>query len=210
LVAAISIYEWSVMIFVDRSGGFPVITYNDPNQTHPAVQNCSKLVLAFPPVMHALQAAHLDISHDESTVFGPVGIIKYWSGAVKVNTPSADIFAGFLQETFFAIIDKFLSGLGFGDTTFAEFIPWLPKATGQPVAFLRLFNVSDIATTWSWGAYRGDQTLTQAKTLLEQVISKLNKDPANASAKPVPITDGDVKDFREWDYFPHFDKAQLD
>jgi hypothetical protein len=160
--------------------------------------------------MHALQAANLDISPAEKTVFGPVGIIKYWSGAVKVATPFADIFAGFLQETFFTIIDKFLSGLGFGDITFGEFIPWLPKAAGQPVAFIRLFNASDVATTWSWGAYKGDQTLAQAKTLLEQVISKINKDPAIASAKPVPITDADVKDFREWDYFPHFDKAQLD
>jgi hypothetical protein len=186
-----------------------VVTYNGPNQTIPAAQNCSKLVLAFPPVIHALQASTLDISHDENTVFGPVGITKYWSGAVKVATPFPDIFAGFLQS-FFAIIDKFLSGLGLGDITLAELIPGLPTAAGQPVGFLRLFNASDIATTYSWGAYRGDQTLAQAKALLEQVLSKLNKDPTNKSAKSVPVTEGDVKDFREWDYFPHFDKAQLD
>jgi hypothetical protein len=195
---------------IDRSGGYPVITYNDPAQTSPAAQNCSKLVLAFPPVMHALQAANLDISADENTVFGPVGIIKYWSGAVSVATPFADIFAGFLQETFFAIIDKFLNGLGFSDVTFAEFIPWLPTPAGQPVAWIRLFNESNVATTWSWGKYRSDQTLAEAKSLLIEVISKLNKDPADTSAVPTPITDANVKDFREWDYFPHFDKAQLD
>jgi len=198
------------LFFVDRSGGFPVIIYNDPSQPAPAAQNCSKLVLPFPPVMHALQAANLDISDDENTVFGPVGINKYWSGAVSVTTPFADVFAGFLQETFFAIIDKFLDGLGFNNVTFAEFIPWLPKPAGQPVAWIRLFNASNIATTWSWGQYRSDQTLAEAKTLLEQVISKFNKDPADTNAQPVPITDADVKDFREWDYFPHYDQAQLD
>lgn len=161
--------------------------------------------------MHALQAANLDISSAEQTVFGPVGIIKYWSGAVQVATPFQDVMAGFLQETFLAIIDKFLNGLGLGDAiTFGEFIPWLPKPAGQPVAWIRLFNASSIATTWSWGKYRSDQTLAEAKTLLIDVISRLNKDPANTSAQPVPITDADVKDFREWDYFPHFDQAQLD
>lgn len=196
---------------IDRSGGYPVIIYNDPSQTAPAAQNCSKLVLAFPPVMHALQAANLDISSDEQTVFEPVGIINYWSGAVRVATPFQDVMAGFLQETFLALIDKFLNGLGLGNIfNFGDFIPWLPKPAGQPVAWIRLFNASNIATTWSWGKYRTNQTLAEAKTLLIDVISKLNKDPADTNAQPVPITDADVMDFRGWDYFPHFDQAQLD
>jgi hypothetical protein len=157
--------------------------------------------------MHALEAANLDIDHDETKVFSPVGIIKYWSGAVRVATPYGDIFAGFLHETFFGMIDKILGG---AEVAFGDFIPWLPKAAGEPVAFIRVFNESDIATTWSWGKYKGHQTLAEAKTLLKEVMSKLNKDPDDPNAVPIPITDADVKNFTEWDYFPHFDQPQLD
>jgi hypothetical protein len=157
--------------------------------------------------MHALQAANLDISSDERTVFSPVGITKYWSGAIRVATPDGIAFAGFLRETFLGLIARFLGKDFF---PFGEFIPWLPEAAGQPVAMLRLFNASDIATTYSWGKYRSNQTLAQAKILLKQTISKINKDPRDANAKPKPITDDDIKDFREWDYFPHFDQPQLD
>jgi len=194
---------------IDRSGDVPVISYNDPSQNGPSTQKCFKLVLAFPPVMHALEAAKFDIDHKEKTVFSPVGIIKYWSGAVEVATPYGDIFAGFLHKTFFSIIDKIIDGLG-GNTTFGEYIPWLPKAAGEPVAYLRLFKESNIATTWSWGKYKTDQTLAEAKSLLKEVLSKFNKDPEDPNAKPIPITDAQVKDFREWDYFPHFDRKQLD
>jgi len=194
---------------IDRSGGFPVIRYNDPSQNGPSTQSCSKLVLAFPPVMHALQAANFDIDEEEKVVFSPVGIIKYWSGAVRVATPYGDIFAGFLHKTFLSIIDKFINGLG-GDISFGEYIPWLPKAAGEPVAYIRLYNESDVATTWSWGKYKSDQTLAEAKSLLKEVLSKFNKNPEDPDAKPVPITDADVKDFREWDYFPHFDRPQLE
>jgi hypothetical protein len=42
------------------------------------------------------------------------------------------------------------------------------------------------------------------------VISKFNKDPEDPNAKLEPITDAEVRDFREWDYFPHFNCKQLD
>lgn len=160
--------------------------------------------------MHALQAANLDISEDEKTIFSPVGIIKYWSGAVRVATPFVDIFAAFLRGTILGVVDKFISHLGFGPLSFGEYIPWLPQAAGEPVAYIRLFNESDIATTWSWGKYKSNQTLEEAKALLIDVLSKFNKDPEDPNAKLVPITDADVKDFREWDYFPHFDRPQLE
>jgi len=194
---------------IDRSSGFPVVSYIDPSQSGPSIQKCSKLVLAFPPVMTALQAANFDIDEEEETIFSTVGIIKYWSGAVSVATPFGDIFAGFLHKTFLGIVDKFIDGLG-GDITFGEYIPWLPKAAGEPVAYIRLFEESDVATTWSWGKYKSDQTLDEAKTILKEVLSKFNKDPDDPDAKPVPITDAEVKDFRQWDYFPHFDRRQLE
>jgi hypothetical protein len=46
--------------------------------------------------------------------------------------------------------------------------------------------------------------------LLKQTISKINKDPRDVDAKPTSITDDDIKDFQEWDYFPHYDRPQLD
>src|SRR5882762_6657916 len=114
-----------LILITDRSGGIPVVTYSDPSQNGPATQKCSRLVLAFPPVLHALQAANLDIDHTEKKIFTPVGIIKYWSGAVEVATPYGDIFAGFLHKSFLGIVDKIIDGLG-GNTTFGEYIPWLP------------------------------------------------------------------------------------
>jgi hypothetical protein len=159
--------------------------------------------------MHALEAAKLDISETERKVFTPVGITKYWSSAIQVATPYGFSFSGFFRPTFLCLINRILK-LGIAAVNFADFIPSLPEAAGEPTAMIRLFNQSNIATTWSWGKYRGNQTYSEAKTLLREVISKINKDPANATAPPIPIVDSDIKAFRGWDYFPRFDKAQLD
>ncbi|KAJ7670417.1 hypothetical protein B0H17DRAFT_1246014, partial [Mycena rosella] len=150
-------------------------------------------------VLSALHAANLDLTPSEQTIFSPVGIIKYWSGAVRVSHPDGLALGGFLRPTLLALVEKFL---GTHFLSFLEFVPWLPEAAGEPVALLRLFNQSDIATTSS-------QTLAEAKTLLEEVISKINKDPRVSSAAPQPVTD-DIKEFLEWDYFPHFDQPQLE
>jgi hypothetical protein len=117
--------------FVDRSGDRPVVTYIGNGTSTPMAQNCSKLILAFPPVMHALEAANLDISADERTVFSPVGITKYWSGAVRVATPDGIALTGFLRETFIGLISQVL-GKNFIPPL--DFIPWLPEAAGEPVA----------------------------------------------------------------------------
>jgi hypothetical protein len=72
-----------------------------------------------------------------------------------------------------------------------------------------LFPTSNIATAWSWGPYRGNLTLDQARTLLKETLSKVNKDPTNSSAVPQPVTDADILGFQQNDYFPHFDSQQL-
>ena len=195
---------------IDRSGDFPIVSYSDPTQHGPSIQRCRKLVLAFPPVMHALNAANLNLDQKETTVFSPVGIIKYWSGAVHANIPYGDIFFGCLPQKFFGIISKVIRGLIGGNAAFGEYTTSLPKATGYPMGFLRIFPTSDIATTWSWGKYKSNQTLGEAKSLLKELLSKLNKDPRDPKTKPKSITDADVVDFREWDYFPHFDGHELD
>ncbi|KAJ7491805.1 FAD/NAD-P-binding domain-containing protein [Mycena galericulata] len=187
---------------IDRSGSSPVITYYvDGPSPSLSTQTCSKLVLAFPPVLSALHAANLDLTQSEEIIFSPVGIIKYWSGAVRVATPNGLAFGGFLRATLLALVEKFL---GTHFLSFLEFVPWLPEAAGEPVALLRLFNESDIATTWSWGKYRGSQTLAEAKALLEEVISKINKDPRVFGATPQPVTDANL----EAGYYDKFNALQ--
>jgi len=195
---------------IDRSGDFPVLSYNDPTQHGPSMQKCHKLVLAFPPVMHALNAANLDLDQKETTVFSPVGIIKYWSGAVQVTIPYGDIFFGCLTQDFLGVVGKVIQGMIDVDAAFRDYLPALPKAAGYPMGFLRIFSQSDIATTWSWGKYKSNQTLSEAKSLLKELLSKLNKDPRDPTAEPKPVTDADVVAFSGWDYFPHFDKDELE
>lgn len=127
----------------------------------------------------------MDVSANEQTVFGPVGLSSYFSSAVRLITP----------PYFFE----------------AESVaPNVPvDADGEPVAFLQLFPTSNVATAWSWGPYRGNLTADQAKTLLKETLSKVNKDPTNATAVPQPVTDADILGFQQNDYFPHFDSQQL-
>jgi hypothetical protein len=157
--------------------------------------------------MHALTAANLDLDQRETTIFSSVVTTKYWSGAVHVNTPYGDIFSGFLNPKFTEIISKIIGG-SCGTTTLAQFIPWLPIATGGPATFLQIFPQSGVASTWSWG--KSSQTLGEAKSILMAVMSKLNRDPRDLKAKPRPITATDIRDFREWDYFPHVNGHELD
>jgi hypothetical protein len=92
----------------------------------------------------------------------------------------------------------------------ASVAPNIPTdADGEPVAFLQLHPDSDISTAWSWGPYRGNTTTQEAYDLLKETISLVNKDPANATAVPTPISDSDILALQANDYFPHFDSAQL-
>jgi hypothetical protein len=172
--------------FIDRSGSNPVIHYSNSGSNGIQIQQCSALILAFPPTLSSLNAANLNVSADEQTVFGPIGTTAYFSSAVRLNTPADFVFD-------------------------AESVaPNVPvDAAGEPVAFLHLFSTSNIATAWSWGPYRGSVTADQAKTLLKQTLSKVNKDPRDANAVPQPVTDADILGFQQNEYFPHFDSPQL-
>lgn len=119
-------------------------------------------------------------------MFGPVDVNDRYLGATRVQT---------------------LFSLAFRVESPSPTTP--PDATGEPVAFLRLSPASDVATTWSWGPYRGQQTLEQAKELLNAALSGLNKDPRVADATATLVTDADVLAFRKWGYFPHFDTERL-
>jgi hypothetical protein len=111
-----------------------------------------------------------------------VGTITYFSGAARVKTP-------------FGVFEAESNSPG---------TP--PDADGEPVAFLHLWPESEIATTYSWGPYRGTETLEQARDLLKATLSRVEKD-LNAGARGVK--GGDVLALRSHDYFPHFDSEQL-
>ena len=149
-------------------------------------QQCSSVVLAFPPTVSNLKGANLDLTPQEETTFGPLGVNSYFTGAVRMDTPY---------------------GLLFRVTTPNPITP--PVSAGEPVRFFKVHNDSDIATTYSWGPYRGGLTYDNARTLLTMTLSRVNKDPRDSSAKPQSVTNTDVLTFREWDYFPHFDPAEL-
>ncbi|KAH7364162.1 FAD/NAD-P-binding domain-containing protein [Rhexocercosporidium sp. MPI-PUGE-AT-0058] len=182
------IYLRSTITKIDRSGPFPKITYqkagNDKRtpRSRPEVQQCSSVILAFPPTVPALQAAKLNLTPDEITVFSPLTLISYFSGAVRLQTPRNLSFS-------------------------AASPPNIPvAATGAPVSLLHLFNTSDIATTWSWG---NNTSKAIARQLLKETLSKINKDPTDPAAVPVPVTDKDILGFQQNDYFPHFGPQEL-
>jgi len=84
-----------------------------------------------------------------------------------------------------------------------------PPADGGPIAVLHLNQKSNISTSWSWGPYGEFESESSARALLQTTLSKINKDPRNATAESVPLKSKDIRAFRKWDYFPHFDSAPL-
>ena len=168
-------------------------------------QNCDKLVLAFPPLVRALKDANLEVSPAEIATFSPIGITTYWSGAVNMNIPSETAFGGFLSKKYVTLLNTAASGV---PVSFDEYESALPDATGEPVTFLRLFGASNVASTWSWGKYRSNQTLEEARDLLKTVLSKVNK--LHPHGPPSPIAEADIKEFKQWDYFPHYDQLDLE
>jgi hypothetical protein len=132
------------------------------------------VVLAFPPNLRSMQALNMPLSAGETAVFSKISQTRYWSSAVAVSTP---------------------------DYTTYQQNPFAP--VGEPVAFLRLFNNSNIATSWQWGSI---SSTDEAKQLLSSTVSAVQ---AGAGVEPSNVTIDDVKAIRQWNYFPHFASADL-
>lgn len=195
------------LTFADRSGDFPIIKWSVPttNLTRRGgwggegnwngigtgngngdEQKCSHIIMAFPPTTDNLAAAGIDLTAAEEEVFSTVGVHNYYSAAVAFDLPY---------------------GVSYIESSPAVGIP--PPNVGEPVAILQFYNTSNIATPWSWGPYRQYQSEETARELLQTTLSKINKDPRDVSAMSMPVIDQDIKAFRKWDYFPHFDSPQL-
>jgi hypothetical protein len=142
--------------------------------------------MAFPPTSENLNAVGLDYTPAEKALFPQVGVENYYSSAVNLDVPY---------------------GVSYIAESVSPSVP--PPANGEPVGLLVLSNVSSVSTAWSWGPYREYQSIDTAYSLLQSTLSKVNRDPRNVSAMSVTVQDSDIKAFRKWDYFPHFDSAAL-
>lgn len=173
---------------IDRSGKNPILTYTKKhgNFYKWGKQECSSLIVALPPTIENLERAGLDLTEAENDVFKHVGVHNYFSSAVKLELPF---------------------GVSYIADAKNESVP--PPAEGGPVAVLRLSNDSDVSTSWSWGPYGEFESESSARALLQTTLSKINKDPRNLTAQAEPLCKNDIRAFRKWDYFPHFDSAPL-
>jgi hypothetical protein len=191
------IYTNTNITCVNRSGKVPVISYrkaegfykrNGWNYGHikEVKQQCSSIIMAFPPTTENLNAVGLDYTPAEKALFPQVGVENYYSAAIRLVVPY---------------------GISYIAESSSPIIP--PPANGEPIALLVLSNISSVETTWSWGPYRKYQSIDTARALLKSTMSKVNRNPSNISAMNVAVQDTDIKAFRKWDYFPHFDSHDL-
>ncbi len=169
---------------IDRSGDNPVVSYTVPNNgsyVNWQKQECSSVILAFPPTIDNLERAGLDMTEQEHNTFNNVTVHQYSS--------SADVF-------------DLPYGVSYVANSTAVSHP--PPNDGQVIAVLRLTNDTGICTAWQWGSYEY-QTDEVTQQLLIDSLSEINKDPRNATEAPEPFCENDVKAFKKWnDYFPHF------
>lgn len=176
------------LILEDRSGSHPIVRYNKKyrQRFRECQQICSSVIIAFPPTLHNLDKAGLDLTGSENETFAAVGVHNYFSAAVKLDIPDG---VSFIAES---------------DSPTEP-----PPNLGEPVALLDLQPDSQIATSWSWGPYRQFQSKKEARDLLKTTLSKINKDPRNVTTMSVQVSEEDIRAFRKWDYFPHFDSNEL-
>ena len=174
---------------VDRAGTNPVLTYSTSNANGNYVswnkQQCSSVIFAFPPNINNLERVGLDMTEQEHDTFKRLVTHQYYSSAVELNLPF---------------------GVSYIANSSSPTVP--PPNDGEPIAVLHLSEQSNVSVAWSWGPYEF-QTEDRARKLLIESLSEINKDPRNATAKPQPLREDDVKDFRKWDYFSHFDGDAL-
>ncbi|KAI0789450.1 hypothetical protein C8Q75DRAFT_733691 [Abortiporus biennis] len=155
---------------IDRQNAqAPVITYSSSASSAESTQTCSHVVLAFPPTINDLKSLNMPLTSNEIALFSKLTVIPYWSSAVAVGTT---FYNSYIQVPF--------------------------KPLGEPVAFVRLFNESDVATAWQWGNI---SSVDEAKQFLTETITLVQ---TGAGISPPDVTLDDVKAITTMDYFAHF------
>ncbi|KAF2747293.1 FAD/NAD(P)-binding domain-containing protein, partial [Sporormia fimetaria CBS 119925] len=175
---------------IDRSGAYPVLKYTAPSTSSDfytwETQECSALIMAFPPTIENLERAGLDLHEEEFNVFDNVITHNYFSSAVELALPF---------------------GVSYIHRARDVYVP--PPNDNEPVAVLRLDERSNVSTAWSWGPDDIFVDEKPVRDLLLTTMSKLNKDPRDMQAMAEPLCDADIRAFRKWDYFPHFGSQAL-
>lgn len=173
---------------IDRSGRRPVIKYTAPHKNFYKwhKQECSSLIMAFPPTIENLERTGLDLTEEENEVFKDVLVHNYFSSAVELELPYGVSYIAKAQNVTVA-----------------------PPNVGEPVAVLRLSERSNISTAWSWGPNHEIVSASSARQLLQDTLSSINKDPRNATEPTEPLCQDDIRAFEKWDYFPHFESEPL-
>jgi hypothetical protein len=184
-----TIYTSTEVRYVNRAGANRVLTYTASNSSGNYVswdnQQCSSVIFAFPPNINNLERVGLDMTKLEHDTFKSIATHQYYSSAVKLKLPF---------------------GVSYIANSSSPTVP--PPNDGEPAAVLHLSEQSNVSVAWSWGPYEF-QTENGARKLLIESLSEINKDPRNATAKPQPLCENDIKAFRKWDYFPHFESDAL-
>ncbi|KAJ3742935.1 FAD/NAD-P-binding domain-containing protein [Lentinula detonsa] len=168
---------------IDRSGENPVVTYISAGNTSSSTQTCSRLVLAFPPTPRALTAAGLDFTSDEVSLFSDVGVTAYWATAFN------------------------MSELPYPYT----FVKDPPTPDFGPLAMLRYFSDSPIATAYSFGPspYNESSSVSDAQVmdLLVEAATNLGVGIADnrvgRTTTAITVTEEDIKLITRQDHFPH-------
>lgn len=144
--------------------------------------------MAMPPLLANLERTGLDLTEQENNVFKDVVVHNYFSSASQLELPFGVSYIASSENTT---------------------VP--PPNNGEPVAVLHLSAESNVSVAWSWGPDYPPYFLSEAgaKEQLIGTLGKINKDPRNATAQSEPFCSADVKAFRKWDYFPHFNSQPL-
>ncbi|KIK56058.1 hypothetical protein GYMLUDRAFT_174825 [Collybiopsis luxurians FD-317 M1] len=167
---------------IDRSGEYPIVTYNGPRASSSSMQTCSSLIMAFPPTTRALKAAGLDFTDEEFDIFSNVGVTAYWAAAFKMDLPYPYAFL----ET-----------------------PATPDF--RPLAMLRYFNESTISTAYSFGLSLYNETSADSDEQVKQLLLSSANDLGTGLAQnrvggvdsPITVSEADVKLLTRQDHFPH-------
>ncbi|KAI0083272.1 hypothetical protein BDY19DRAFT_998693 [Irpex rosettiformis] len=155
----------------------PMITYTSPTSPVESTQPCSHIVLAFPPTFPSLPSLNMPLTTPELTLFAKLHTTPYTSSAVSVHTP---FHTSYIQRPF--------------------------EPLGEPVAFVQLFNDSDVATGWQWGEIASN--LDDAKAVLASTIT-LVQIGANVTESESQVSPEDVRALQSAPYFAHFVGEEL-
>lgn len=142
--------------------------------------------MAFPPTIYNLERTGLDLTREEHDVFKEIVIHNYFASSVELRLP-----------------------FGVSYIADSENVTVPPAANNEPIAVLRLNEVSNVSTVWSWGPDHNFVAEEPVRQQLQTTLSKINKDPRNKAAAAEALCPANIKAFKKWDYFPHFNGEAL-